>query len=178
MIGPLNVAAEYVDRISKGDIPAKITDSYNGDFNEIKNNLNQCIEAVNAMSADAVVLAKAAVEGKLATRADASKHRGDFRKIVQGVNDTLDAVIGPMNDAATALKAMAAKDFTRPIEGDYAGDFKVLKDTVNLVVENFRAAIGQITESASQFAEGSRTIAESARPWPKGRRRRAPASSR
>ncbi|MEA5114888.1 MAG: HAMP domain-containing protein, partial [Geobacteraceae bacterium] len=32
VIGPLNVAAEYVDRISKGDIPPKITDSYNGDF--------------------------------------------------------------------------------------------------------------------------------------------------
>ena len=36
VIGPLNVAAEYVNRISKGDIPAKITDSYNGDFNEIR----------------------------------------------------------------------------------------------------------------------------------------------
>ncbi len=111
-VAPINVTAKYVDRISKGNIPAKITDNYNGDFNLIKNNLNQCIDAVNAMSADAVMLAKAAVEGKLATRADASKHQGDFRKIVQGVNDTLDAVIGPMNDAAKALKAMAAKDFT------------------------------------------------------------------
>ena len=53
VIGPLNVAAEYVDRISKGDIPPKITDSYNGDFNEIKNNLNTCIDAVNALVADA-----------------------------------------------------------------------------------------------------------------------------
>jgi len=100
VIGPLNVAAEYVDRISKGDVPAKITDSYHGDFNEIKNNLNQCIDAVNAMAADANMLAQAAVEGRLATRADASKHQGDFRKIVQGVNDTLDAVIGPLNVAA------------------------------------------------------------------------------
>ena len=56
MIGPLNVAAEYVDRISKGDIPPKITDSYNGDFNEIKNNLNTCIDAVNALVADASML--------------------------------------------------------------------------------------------------------------------------
>ena len=47
VIAPLNVTAEYVDRISKGDIPPKITDNYNGDFNEIKNNLNQCIDAVN-----------------------------------------------------------------------------------------------------------------------------------
>ena len=35
VIGPLNVAAEYVDRISKGDIPPKITDTDNADFNEI-----------------------------------------------------------------------------------------------------------------------------------------------
>ena len=75
VIGPLNVSAEYVDRISKGDIPPKITDDYNGDFNEIKNNLNNCIDAVNALVADANMLAQAAVEGKLATRADASKHR-------------------------------------------------------------------------------------------------------
>jgi methyl-accepting chemotaxis protein len=33
IVGPLNVAAEYVDRISKGDVPEKITDNYNGDFN-------------------------------------------------------------------------------------------------------------------------------------------------
>ncbi|CAG0930905.1 partial Methyl-accepting chemotaxis protein McpS, partial [Planctomycetaceae bacterium] len=94
VIGPLNVAAEYVDRISKGDIPAKISDTYNGDFNEIKNNLNQAIGAVNALVADAVMLSQAAVEGKLATRADASKHGGDFRKIVQGVNATLDSLVG------------------------------------------------------------------------------------
>jgi methyl-accepting chemotaxis protein len=60
----------------------RITDNYNGDFNEIKNNLNGCIDAVNSLVADANLLAKAAVEGKLATRADASKHQGDFAAIV------------------------------------------------------------------------------------------------
>ncbi|HVN97191.1 MAG TPA: hypothetical protein VMT62_12250, partial [Syntrophorhabdaceae bacterium] len=50
-----------------------------------------------SLTVDANMLSKAAVEGKLATRADATKHEGDFRKIVQGVNDTLDAVIGPLN---------------------------------------------------------------------------------
>jgi methyl-accepting chemotaxis protein len=52
------VAAEYVDRISKGDIPPKITDTYNGDFNEIKNNLNKCIDAVNTLVADANMLSQ------------------------------------------------------------------------------------------------------------------------
>ena len=75
VIGPLNVSADYVDKISKGNIPPRITDNYNGDFNTIKNNLNTCIDAVNALVADANMLAQAAVEGKLATRADAAKHR-------------------------------------------------------------------------------------------------------
>ena len=76
VIGPLNVAAEYIDRIGKGDIPPKITDSYNGDFNEIKINLNNCIDNVRSLVDDANMLAMAAVEGKLTFRADADITRG------------------------------------------------------------------------------------------------------
>ncbi|HPJ34363.1 MAG TPA: MCP four helix bundle domain-containing protein [Spirochaetota bacterium] len=94
VIGPLNVAAEYVDRISKGDIPPKITDNYNGDFNEIKNNLNQCIEAVTELVNDTNMLVQSAIEGRLNIRADGSKHQGDFRAIVDGVNNTLDTLVG------------------------------------------------------------------------------------
>lgn len=97
VIGPLNVSAEYMDRISKGDIPPKITDSYNGDFNEIKINLNNCIDNIKAMVVDAGMLVAAAEEGKFETRADAAKHRGDFRKVVEGVNATLDVVVDKVN---------------------------------------------------------------------------------
>jgi methyl-accepting chemotaxis protein len=108
VIGPLNVAAKYVDRISKGDIPPRIAESYNGDFNEIKNNLNTCIDAVNALVADANLLAQAAADGELATRADASKHQGDFRKVVDGVNNTLDTVVAPLKAAAETATALAS----------------------------------------------------------------------
>ena len=110
VIGPLNVAAEYMDRISKGDVPPKITDSYNGDFNEIKNNLNVCIDAVSALVDDANILAKAAMEGKLNTRADASKHQGDFRKIVAGVNNTIDRLVGLL-DVMPAPAMIIDRDF-------------------------------------------------------------------
>ena len=58
-VGPINVTAEYVDRISKGDIPPKITDTYNGDFNEIKNNLNACIDTMSGLLAETDKLVKA-----------------------------------------------------------------------------------------------------------------------
>ena len=49
VIGPLNMAARYVDEISKGEVPSKITDAYNGDFNNIKNNLNACIDGLGGL---------------------------------------------------------------------------------------------------------------------------------
>jgi methyl-accepting chemotaxis protein len=151
VIGPLNVAANYVDRISKGDIPMKITDTYNGDFNTIKNNLNQAIDAVNALVADANMLSKAAVDGKLATRADASKHQGDFRKIVQGVDDTLDAVIGPLNVAANYVDRISKGDIPAKITDTYNGDFNTIKNNLNQAIDavNFLVADANMLSKAA-----------------------------
>jgi methyl-accepting chemotaxis protein len=154
VIGPLNVAAGYVDRISKGNIPEKITDNYNGDFNTIKNNLNLCIASVDALVADAIMLAKAAVEGKLATRADATKHQGDFRKIVEGVNDTLDSVIGPLNVAALYVDKIAKGDMPEYITDNYNGDFNNIKSNLNSLIKAF----SEIITKAKMVAQGDLTI--------------------
>ena len=154
VIGPLNVAAEYVDRISKGDIPPRITDNYNGDFNEIKNNLNGCIDAVNALVADAKMLAVAAVEGKLATRADASKHMGDFRAIVQGVNDCLDSVIGPLNVAAEYVDRISKGDIPPRITDNYNGDFNEIKNNLNGCIDAVNALVSDANMLASAAVEG------------------------
>ncbi len=154
VIGPLNVAAEYVDRISKGDIPQKITDNYNGDFNEIKNNLNQCIDAVNYLVADAAALSKAAVDGKLATRADASKHQGDFRSIVTGVNDCLDAVIGPLNVTAEYVDRISKGDIPPKITDSYNGDFNEIKNNLNMCIETLNGLISEMNNMSHQHDLG------------------------
>ncbi len=154
VIGPLNVAAEYVDRISKGDIPAKITDHYNGDFNEIKNNINNCIDAVNVLTADANLLAKAAVEGKLDTRADASKHSGDYKKIVDGVNHTLDAVIGPLNVAAEYVDRISKGDIPARITDNYNGDFNEIKNNLNNCIDAVNALVADAIMLAKAADEG------------------------
>jgi methyl-accepting chemotaxis protein len=154
VIGPLNVAAEYVDRIAKGNIPTKITDNYNGDFNEIKNNLNACIDAVNLLIADAGMLAKAAVEGKLATRADASKHDGDYGKIVEGVNKTLDAVIGPLNVAAEYVDRISKGNIPNKITDTYNGDFNEIKNNLNLCIDAVNALVADAAMLTQAAVEG------------------------
>ena len=154
VVGPLSVTAEYVDKISRGAIPAKITDIYHGDFNTIKINLNNCIENINALVNDATMLAKAAVEGKLSTRADASKHSGDYRKIVEGVNNTLDSVIGPLNVAADYVDKISRGAIPSKITGTYNGDFNAIKSNLNNCIDNINALVADAGMLAQAAFEG------------------------
>ena len=50
IVNPLMVTADYVDRISKGDMPPAITAEYKGQYNLIKSNLNVLVEAINRIT--------------------------------------------------------------------------------------------------------------------------------
>jgi methyl-accepting chemotaxis protein len=145
------VTADYVEQISRGAIPKKITDNYKGQYNVIKNNLNQCIDAVNALVNDAKMLSNAAVAGKLASRADASKHQGDFARVVSGVNETLDAVIGPLNMAAEYVDRISKGDVPPKITDNYNGDFNEIKNNLNMLIDS----MNEITGVAEQIADGN-----------------------
>jgi methyl-accepting chemotaxis protein len=110
--------------------------------------------AIDALVTDAELLAKAAVDGKLATRADATRHQGDYRKVVQGVNDTLDAVIGPLNVAARYVDMISKGDIPSEITDTYNGDFNTIKNNLNALV----LAMNEITTAAEQIAEGDLTV--------------------
>jgi methyl-accepting chemotaxis protein len=121
--------------------------------------INQTMEQVRtnlkALISDAQMLSQAAVEGKLATRADANLHHGDFRKIVQGVNDTLDSVIGPINEVIRVMAAMEKGDLTASITQDYRGDLQKLRQAVNNTAQ-------RLSETLSGISRSSNTLASSA----------------
>ena len=159
VINPLNMAAGYVDRISKGDVPPKITNTYNGDFNALKNNLNAMIDAIHELVADANLLSASAVEGKLDTRADVTKHKGDFGKIIAGVNDTLDSIVNPINEVVRVLDALAKSDLTEKITTKYQGSFAQLCDNVNTSVNNLAKAVSMIKDATDSINTAAQEIA-------------------
>ena len=158
VIKPLNVSAEYVDRISKGDIPPKITDTYNGDFNEIKNNLNVCIDSISRLVADGVAVTQAMLEGKLAVRADASKHQGDFRKVIEGFNVTLDNVIKPLNVSAEYVDRISKGDIPPKITDTYNGDFNEIKNNLNVCIDAISRLVADGVAVTQAMLEGKLAV--------------------
>ncbi|HYH01511.1 MAG TPA: methyl-accepting chemotaxis protein, partial [Bacillota bacterium] len=151
VIYPLNVAAEYIRQIGEGNIPEPIIEMYEGDFAVIKNDLNACIAAVNALISDVNDLTWSAKEGKLDIRADITRHKGDFCKIVNGINQTLDAIVGPLNDAGAVLNRMGVNDFSVAMEPEiYQGMLRTLAEEINRV----RISLLNVQDAMVRVAQG------------------------
>ncbi len=150
VVGPLNVAAEYIDRISKGDIPPKITENYQGDFNEIKNNLNSCIDAVDGLLKEATHLIQAAKDGKLDIRGDVEAFTGDWGKLVGGMNGLMEAVAEPVGEIMVIVRQMAVNDLSKKMEKDYTGIWNDLKQVIN----ELNARLANIQSTIVKISEG------------------------
>jgi methyl-accepting chemotaxis protein len=142
-VGPINVTAEYVDRISKGDIPPKITDNYNGDFNEIKLNLNNCVDTMQGLLDETDKLVDATMAGRLATRGDAAKFAGGWGLLVGGVNNLCDAFVGPINVTAEYVDRISKGDIPPKITDNYNGDFNEIKLNLNNCIDTMQSLLEQ-----------------------------------
>jgi methyl-accepting chemotaxis protein len=170
VVKPLTTAAQYVDRISRGDIPEKLEDeSYRGDFEAIKLSLNRCIEAVGLLYGDVQSLVEAAEQGQLNVRADASRHRGAFQRIVQGFNNTIDAMVQPIGESSRVLTELASYDLRVRMTGEYQGDYAKIKDSLNTMAEalhesfsHFTVAVEQLTSASTEIARSSQSVAQGA----------------
>ncbi len=129
VIDPLMMAAGYIEQIGSGQIPAKITEEYKGDFNDIKNNINSCIDGLGGLVEGNTVLGNMAVND-YSTMVQGNylgifKEIGDsVNKVSESINLTIDGIgkvsqgnledlqklsnMGKMSDKDTLIPAMIA----------------------------------------------------------------------
>jgi len=146
-------AMACIAEFGRGNFEAEL-EQFPGKKAFINDTIEQVRANLKALIEDANLLTEAAVQGKLATRADAQRHHGDFRKIVKGVNDTLDAVIGPLKVAAHYVDRISKGDIPPKIGEQYNGDFNEIKGNLNLLIE----AMDAITRAAQEIAQGNLTV--------------------
>ena len=142
-----------VAEFGKGNFDAPL-EKFPGKKAFINDTIEQVRTHLKALITDTDTLIDAAVAGKLATRADATRHFGDFRKIVEGVNTTLDAVIGPLNVSAKYVELISKGDIPPQITETYNGEFNTIKNNLNQLI----IAMDEITAAAEQIAEGNLTV--------------------
>lgn len=153
IVTPLYVAANYVERISKGDIPEKIIENYNGDFNEIKNNLNQCIDTLNELTKEMDKVTKEQVAGDLEAFADENKFDGNYKTIIKGFNTGMKIHIDNLLEILNILKEYSEGDLSKKLR-DLPGKQIIATERVNLLRQNVINLIEDTNMLAAAAIEG------------------------
>lgn len=154
IVDPLRIAAERIDLLSRGEIPPRITQGYDGDFDALRASINLCIDAIEALVEDSRLLAGGLAEGRLSVRADVARHSGDYRRIVEGFNGALDAVIGPLRIAARKIDQLSKGDIPPRITDEFHGDFDTLRTNLNHCIDAVASMVDDSQSLARAVSEG------------------------
>ena len=155
---PIDLTSEYVDRISKGDIPEKITDIYYGDFNKIKNNLNNCIDIMAGLQSETNKLVHAAQEGKLNVRANTGGFTGGWEELVSGINELIETVAKPITEVTEVMNQISEGNLNVSVKGNYQGEFGILSAAVNGTAKDLNSVVGEISAVIGQISGGNLAI--------------------
>ena len=154
----------YVTKIANGDMTASMAKA--SDQDQIHEWLVLLKSNINALVADTVMLAKAAAEGRVGTRADATKHQGDYRKIVEGVNQTLDAIVEPLKvTAQNATTLASSSEELTAVSQQMAGNAEETATQANVVSaasEQVSKNVASVASAAEQMQASIREIAKNA----------------
>ncbi len=146
-VTPFNVTAEYLDRISKGDIPEKLTEEYKGDFNEMKKNLNLLIQATY----ETTRIAEEIAEGNLTVEA---RERSEQDRLMKALNRMIEAFLLPLNTTSKYLARIAQGEIPDKMTAAYKGDFNEIKNNLNALID----ATAEVTHVAEEMSGGNLQI--------------------
>jgi methyl-accepting chemotaxis protein len=154
---PVSKMVKAADKLAAGDTDITLDVNTKDEVGMLAKAFGNVVGSISKLITDTKTLSTAAVEGKLSTRADASKHEGDYRKIVEGVNETLDAVIRPINEAVSVMGEMRKGNLNINVTGEYQGEHAIIKDALNDTINTIRGYIEEISGVLGSMAEGDLT---------------------
>ncbi len=148
LVAPVHVTAEHLDRISKGDIPPQITQEYKGDFNTIKESLNQLIQTMH----DITRLAEEIASGNLGVEI---RERSEQDRLMKAINSMIRELDGFLQEMDGLVKSVQEGNLkARGKTEMFSGDWQQLVVGVNALIDAFVSPITVTSAVIARIATG------------------------
>jgi methyl-accepting chemotaxis protein len=135
----------YINRISKGDIPDKISETYKGEFNDIKQNLNFLIEAMN----DVTRLAREIAGGNVTIEV---KTRSSQDTLMQA----LDVMVKSLYGVTQLAKEIANGNLM--VEVSERSEKDTLMQALHAMISKLNEVVIKVKTAATTVAAGSQEL--------------------
>jgi methyl-accepting chemotaxis protein len=103
-------------------------------------------------------IVSAASNGELTKRINLEGKEGFFRNLSESINTMVDSVENVINETINGLKRIATGDLRQPIESDFEGSYKVIKDSCNETMSRLTDIISEVISSTDQLSNASEQI--------------------
>ena len=147
-VAPISMTADVLDRIAKGDIPDEITAQYNGEFNNIKQNLNLLIASMNDTTRIAVEIAN----GNLTVEVKERSERDMLMKALSAMVRRLSRFSQEMDRLVKSIQE--GKLASRGDTETFSGGWSALVIGVNDLVDAFVSPITMTADYIDRIAQG------------------------
>lgn len=150
-VKPLKVANKAIERIGHGVIPPKITTAYKGDFNDLKNNINACIDGLGALTETGDILHRLYIND-FSTKVEGT-YLGIFGDLTTSVNEIhwkLNYIHAIVNNVANGN--MSDYDELTTI-GKRSDEDEFIPSLIQMI-ENIHALVNEADEMTRLAVEG------------------------
>lgn len=155
MSKPIKRLTQNAKLLAAGDTNFALSDKiYKNEIGQMEESFKTIVAAIQTLEQDTDMLIFAAKKGELSVRADERQHAGAYRKIVVGINATLDAMIAPINESAEVLGALSEGNLDASVEGEFLGDFAIIKNALNSTIQTLNIYIREIASVLGDISQG------------------------
>jgi methyl-accepting chemotaxis protein len=144
---PMQEAAENISRISNGDMPSLIATEYNGDFNILKNNLNNLISTLNDITTKSQLVAG----GDLTVSFTKRSEKDDLISALSAMVSKLNEIVAEITEAAENVATGSNEiSFTATQLAQGASEQAASSEQVSSSIEEMASTIMQNSENAQE----------------------------
>ena len=152
---PLVSVADYIDRIAKGDIPAKLAVSTEANtVNNIRRNLNTTIDTLDSFINDMQTMSTRHDLGDIDMMMDADKFQGAYKAMAQGVINMINGHVSLNKKAIAVVKEFGEGNFDAPLE-QFPGKKAFINDNIEQVRKKLKSLMEDAYWLAAQAQEGN-----------------------
>ena len=141
--------------LGNGDFNAKIVDNFNGEFNVLKESINNLSDSLTSLLKDSMLISNAVERGEATFRIDTTGYNGDLEKIGSSLNNAFNMFSFVLDDVISVLKSLENGDFYNKVENDYKGDFNVIKNAANTTADKLRKMLEMYSHEYANIKIGN-----------------------
>src|SRR5206468_5927975 len=156
LVHPTSEMARVIGAVAKGDLSKTMATEIEGrplegEFFRTAKTVNRMVDQLGAFASEVTRVAReVGTEGILGGQAKVKGVAGTWKDLTENVNLMAGNLTAQVRNIATVTTAVANGDLTKKISVDVKGEFRELKDTVNVMVDQLSSFASEVTRVARE----------------------------